>query len=151
MIRSKVSDDMINIMLRQEGAVSIKTSPAHINIAKFVIGDDVRLTYMYEVKEEEIYLQRINPYPMMIGKIYNEQQVVDIIKLDIRKFESAYNSSNFNKFIDLASYVSTFNKDIENLFMTHNVPREKLEEIEEEMTKLHQLIEAATEDTPLLK
>ena len=35
--------------------------------------------------------------------------------------------------------------------MTHNVPREKLEEIEEEMTKLHQLIEAATEDTPLLK
>ena len=62
---------------------------------------------MYEVKEEEIYLQRINPYPMMIGKIYNEQQVVDIIKLDIQKFESAYNSSNFNKFIDLASYVST--------------------------------------------
>ncbi len=151
MIRSKVSDDMINVMLRQAGAVSIKTSPAHINIAKFVIGEEVRLTYMYEVKEEEIYLQRISPYPMMIGKIYNEQQVVDIIKLDLQKFQSAYNSTNFNKFIELASYVTTFNKDIENLFMTHNVPREKLEQIEEEMTKLHQLIEDATENTPLLR
>ena len=137
--------------LRQAGAVSIKTSPAHINIAKFVIGEEVRLTYMYEVKEEEIYLQRISPYPMMIGKIYNEQQVVDIIKLDLQKFQSAYNSTNFNKFIELASYVTTFNKDIENLFMTHNVPREKLEQIEEEMSKLHQLIEDATENTPLLR
>ena len=151
MIRSKVSDDMINVMLRQAGAVSIKTSPAHINIAKFVIGEEVRLTYMYEVKEEEIYLQRVSPYPMMIGKIYNEQQVVDIIKLDLQKFQSAYNSTNFNKFIELASYVTTFNKDIENLFMTHNVPREKLEQIEEEMSKLHQLIEDATENTPLLR
>lgn len=142
---------MINVMLRQAGAVSIKTSPAHINIAKFVIGEEVRLTYMYEVKEEEIYLQRISPYPMMIGKIYNEQQVVDIIKLDLQKFQSAYNSTNFNKFIELASYVTTFNKDIENLFMTHNVPREKLEQIEEEMSKLHQLIEDATENTPLLR
>ncbi len=142
---------MINVMLRQAGAVSIKTSPAHINIAKFVIGEEVRLTYMYEVKEEEIYLQRVSPYPMMIGKIYNEQQVVDIIKLDLQKFQSAYNSTNFNKFIELASYVTTFNKDIENLFMTHNVPREKLEQIEEEMSKLHQLIEDATENTPLLR
>ena len=142
---------MINVMLRQAGAVSIKTSPAHINIVKFVIGEEVRLTYMYEVKEEEIYLQRISPYPMMIGKIYNEQQVVDIIKLDLQKFQSAYNSTNFNKFIELASYVTTFNKDIENLFMTHNVPREKLEQIEEEMSKLHQLIEDATENTPLLR
>ena len=151
MIRNKVSDDMINVMLRQAGAVSIKTSPAHINIAKFVIGESFRITYMYEVKEEEIYLQRVSPYPMMIAKIYNEQQVVDIIKLDLKKFESAYNSSNFSKFIEVANYVATFDKDIENLFMTHNVPREKLEKIEAEMLKLHQLIEEATNESPILK
>lgn len=151
MIRNKVSDDMINVMLRQAGAVSIKTSPAHINIAKFVIGENFRITYMYEVKEEEIYLQRVSPYPMMIAKIYNEQQVVDIIKLDLKKFESAYDSSNFSKFIEVANYVATFDKDIENLFMTHNVPREKLEKIEAEMLKLHQLIEEATNESPILK
>ena len=38
-MRSIVSDDMINIMLRQMGAISIKTSPAYINIAKFEIGE----------------------------------------------------------------------------------------------------------------
>ena len=96
-MRSIVSDDMINVMLRQMGAVSIKTSPAYINIAKFEIGD-LRVTYMYEAKEEDIYLQRVSPYPMMIGKIYNEQQVVEIIAADLRKFRNAYNSSNFSKF-----------------------------------------------------
>ena len=70
-MRSIVSDDMINIMLRQMGAISIKTSPAYINIAKFEIGD-LKLTYMYEVRDEDIYLQRVSPYPLMIGKIYNE-------------------------------------------------------------------------------
>ena len=54
MIRSKISDDMVTISLRQMGAISIKTSPAHINIAKFEIGEEFRITYMYEVKEEEI-------------------------------------------------------------------------------------------------
>lgn len=104
MIRNKISDDMVNIMLRQMGAFSIKTTPAHINIAKFDIGEDLRITYMYEVKEEEIYLQRISPYPMMIGKIYNEQQVVDIIAMDLERFKSAYNSSNFSKFVEIANY-----------------------------------------------
>ena len=94
-MRNRVSDDMINVMLRQMGAASIKTTPAHINVAKFLIGDDLRLTYMYEVKEEEIYLQRISPYPMMIGKIYNEQQVVDIISGDLKKFKSAYKDVRF--------------------------------------------------------
>ena len=100
-MRNIVSDDMINLVLRQMGAVSIKTSPAYINIAKFEIGN-LRLTYMYEVKEEDIYLQRISPYPMMIGKIYNEQQVVEIIANDLKKFKNAYSSSNFSKFISIA-------------------------------------------------
>ena len=38
-MRNRVSDDMINVMLRQMGAASIKTTPAHINVAKFLIGD----------------------------------------------------------------------------------------------------------------
>ena len=150
MIRSTISGDMVNISLKQMGAVSIKTSPAHINIAKFEIGEDFRITYMYEVKEEEIYLQRVNPYPMMIGKIYNEQQVVDIIGMDLKKFQSAYRSSNFPKFIQLANDMSTFNKEVENLFMTHNVPGEALEELDREFTKLHEMIKEIGVSAPLL-
>lgn len=142
---------MVNIMLRQMGATSIKTSPAHINIAKFDFAEDLRITYMYEVKEEEIWLQRISPYPMLIGKVYNEQQVVDIISIDLSRFKSAYNSSNFSKFIDVANYITTFDRDIENLFMNYNVERETLDEIEAEMQKLHETIAKAAEKSPMLK
>lgn len=150
MIRSNMSNDMINIRLRQLGAVSIKTSPAHINIAKFEVAEDLRISYMYEVKEEEIYLQRINPYPLMIGKIYNEQQVVDIIEMDLKKFRSAYQSSCFPQFVKLTSGVVTFNKEIENLFMMHNVPAEELDKLEEQIEKLHEVILEIAKDSPLL-
>ena len=142
---------MINIMLRQMGADSIKTTPAHINIAKFFIGEDLRITYMYEVKEEEVYLQRVNPYPMMIGKIYNEQQVVDIIGMDLKKFRSAYNSSNFSQFVEVTNSVSAFVKEIENLFMSHNVAGKDLAEIEDALENLYALIKETAEKSPLLK
>lgn len=143
-MRNRVSDDMINVMLRQMGAASIKTTPTHINVAKFLIGDDLRLTYMYEVKEEEIYLQRISPYPMMIGKIYNEQQVVDIISGDLKKFKSAYKDVNFNKFLEVINNAVTFDKEIENLFMNHGVSKEDLDIIENEVSHIHDMIEEIT-------
>lgn len=149
-MRNIVSDDMINLVLRQMGAVSIKTSPAYINIAKFEIGN-LRLTYMYEVKEEDIYLQRISPYPMMIGKIYNEQQVVEIIANDLKKFKNAYSSSNFSKFISIANDVISFDKEIENLFMSHNVSKEDLEEVEQMMDKVHDKLSELMEKSPLLE
>lgn len=149
-MRNIVSDDMINLVLRQMGAVSIKTSPAYINIAKFEIGN-LRLTYMYEVKEEDIYLQRISPYPMMIGKIYNEQQVVEIIANDLKKFKNAYSSSNFSKFISIANDVVSFDKEIENLFMSHNVSKEDLEEVEQMMDKIHDKLSELMEKSPLLE
>lgn len=148
-MRSIVSDDMINVTLRQMGAVSIKTSPAYINIAKFEIGD-LRVTYMYEAKEEDIYLQRVSPYPMMIGKIYNEQQVVEIIAADLRKFRNAYNSSNFSKFLHIANDVVTVDREMENLFMRHNVAKEDLEEIETMMDKIHDKLAEMTKNSPLL-
>ena len=149
-MRNIVSDDMINLVLRQMGAVSIKTSPAYINIAKFEIGN-LRLTYMYEVKEEDIYLQRISPYPMMIGKIYNEQQVVEIIANDLKKFKNAYSRSNFSKFISIANDVVSFDKEIENLFMSHNVSKEDLEEVEQMMDKVHDKLSELMEKSPLLE
>ena len=149
-MRNIVSDDMINLVLRQMGAVSIKTSPAYINIAKFEIGN-LRLTYMYEVKEDDIYLQRISPYPMMIGKIYNEQQVVEIIANDLKKFKNACSSSNFSKFISIANDVVSFDKEIENLLMSHNVSKEDLEEVEQMMDKVHDKLSELMEKSPLLK
>lgn len=148
-MRSMISDDMINIMLRQMGAVSIKTTPAYVNIAKFEIGS-LKLTYMYEVKEEDIYLQRVSPYPMMIGKIYNEQQVVEIIAADLNKFKNACSSSNFYKFIEITGNAVSFNKEIENLFMHHNVAKEDLEELAQMMEEVHSKLSHLMKKSPLL-
>ncbi len=148
-MRSAVSDDMINVMLRQMGAVSIKTTPAYISIAKFEIGD-LRLTYMYEVKDENIYLQRVDPYPMMIGKIYNDQQVVEIIAADLQRFKNAYNSSNFSRFIKIANDMSTINMEIENLFMRHNVAKSDLEELDIMMGEVHDKLTEMEEDSPFI-
>ena len=148
-MRSEVSDDMINVMLRQMGAVSIKTTPAYISIAKFEIGD-IRLTYMYEVKDENIYLQRVDPYPMMIGKIYNDQQVVEIIAADLERFRNAYNSSNFSRFLHIAGDMSSVNMEIENLFMRHNVSKADLEKIDSMMEEIHGKLNEMKETSPLI-
>lgn len=146
---SAVSVDMINVMLKQMGAVSIKTSPAHINVAKFEVGK-LKLTYMYEVRSDDIYLQRVSPYPMMIGKIYNDQQVVEIIEADLRKFKNAYNSSNFDSFLHIANDTVTINREIENLFMRHNVAREDLDELAAMMDKIHQKLLETAKKSPLV-
>lgn len=150
MIRDTISDDLVNIQLRQMGAVSIKTTPAYINIAKFEIGPDMKVTYLYELKENEIYLQRVSPYPMMIGKLYNEQQVIDIIETDLKKFKAAYISSNFPTFLETAKNVFNINKELEALFLHHNVEKEGLERIESELKNLRGLISRVGQDSPKL-
>ena len=88
---------------------------------------------------------------MMIGEIYNEQQVVEIIANDLKKFKNAYSSSNFSKFISIANDVVSFDKEIENLFMSHNVSKEDLEEVEQMMDKVHDKLSELMEKSPLLE
>ena len=62
MISSQVTDGIVNTMLRQMGAVKIKTLPAYINIVTFRIEDEFEIQYVYEMKENDtIYLQRVTP------------------------------------------------------------------------------------------
>ena len=151
MIREKFSDDMVNVMLRQLGATSLKTSPAYINIAKFEIAANMKVTYLYEMKEDEIYLQRVSPYPMMIGKLYNEQQIVDFIKADLQKFKEASCSSNFSAYIGGAKSVQSLIMELENLFMSHNVGKEDLQKINENLEQLHELVDQVAQNSPDLK
>ncbi len=150
MMRDTISDDMVNILLRQMGAVSVKTAPAYINIAKFEISADLKVTYLYEIKETEIYLQRVSPYPMMIGKLYNEQQVVDFISMDLKKFKSAYGSSNFSQFVEAERSIHSMNMELENLFMFHNVDGEELARINKEVAALRDLVAQVAKESPSL-
>lgn len=141
MLKETTSDEMVNMMMRQFGANSIKTFPAHVNIVKFDIGPDLRVSYIYEIKEEAgIFLQRVSPCPMVIGKIYNEQDVINIIQEDLNKFRAAYESSKFSTFINLATSSISLEKEIENLFLQHRVSKENLEMLDQQLDKTHRLI-----------
>ncbi|MEA4921864.1 MAG: hypothetical protein VB031_00705 [Eubacteriaceae bacterium] len=145
------SDEMINMVLRQMGAASIKTTPGHINIAKFPITPEMIITYMYDIEDAEgIYLQRIEPYPKRIGKLYSEQDLINIISGDLRKFKAAAKSSNYDKFIKVAGNVLSFDREIENLFLMHNVAGADLEKLDEKIDEIHMLIKEVAERSELM-
>ena len=96
MFNDTFNDDMINIVLRQAGADSIKTHLAHINIVTFQIAPDVKVTYVYEIKENgEIYVERMSPYPMLLGRMFDESALIDIVKDDVASFRNAYHRNRF--------------------------------------------------------
>ena len=39
----KVSSDVINMMIKQLGAITVKNKPAHINIYEFEVGEDLTI------------------------------------------------------------------------------------------------------------
>lgn len=146
-----VANDIVNMMLKQLGATSVKTTPAKITVVKFEIGHDFRLSYLFEVhKDECTYLQRVAPYPMMLGKFYAEQDIVDYIEKDYRKFCRAYGSSKFDKYLELVNDLTMFDRKMEELFLTRRVPSEALEELDSEMKNIHATLAEITEREPLL-
>lgn len=146
-----VSNDIVNMMLKQLGATSVKTTPAKITVVKFDISQDFRLTYLFEVhKDDCTYLQRVAPYPMMLGKFYAEQDIVDYIEKDYKKFCRAYGGSNFEKYLELVNDLTMFDRKMEELFLTRKVPSAALEELDKEMKDIHATLAEITEKEPLL-
>lgn len=142
MIKDTINDDMINLRLRQLGAKSIKCMPAHINIVKFEISPEVHVTYLYEIKENgEIYLQRVNPYLMMMGRLFTDQSLISMIEKDIELFRNAVHSSNYEKFIQLINAHTRLGKNLENLFISHNIIPDDLENIHNQLEESLQLVE----------
>lgn len=144
MFNDTFHDDMINIVLRQQGADSIKTHLAHINIVNFQIAPDVKVAYVYEIKENgEIYLERTSPYPMLLGRMYDEKALLEIIKNDVASFKNAYHSRNYESYLQLIKSHMRFQSAAEDLFMNHNVDPDDLDELHSAYEKLHQLVDEA--------
>ena len=147
----RVSEDMVNMVLKQKGASSIKSLPSYVNIVKFEEDCGIKLTYVYQINEGEgIYLQRMAPYPMRIGMIYNEQDLIDFITRDVHRFRCAHDSSNFSKFIRLTNELATLDRRIENVFMMRNVSGEDLDKVEKAFFYLDELISDIEQKSPLL-
>jgi hypothetical protein len=147
----KVSSDMITMMAKQMGAVSVKSNPAHINIYRFQIAENLTLVYKVDLRRgKSIYLHRTAPYPMMLGKFYGESEVIEYMHRDLLKFRNAYRSSKFGHYLDLAVDLTSMNSQIEQLFMNRNVPESGLEALSKEFKRMRETIQEVEAQSPLL-
>ena len=103
MNRNTVTGDFININLRQLGATSIKEFNSIMHIAEFDLGDGLIVSYVF---------------------------IIDFITEDLKRFENAKNSHNFNTFLLISHLGHHITENIEQLFLNYNVDADKLEAIE---------------------
>lgn len=147
----KVSSDMITMMAKQMGAVSVKSNPAHINIYRFQIAENLTLVYKVDLRRgKSIYLHRVSPYPMMLGKFYGESDLIAYLHRDLLKFRNAYRSSKFGHYLDLAVDLTDLNSQIEELFLNRNVPESGMEALSKEFKKMKNLVAEVKKQSPLL-
>lgn len=127
----RVGQDIMTMMLKQLGAESIKISPAKITVVKFAIGDDLRITYMIEAREEQgSYVSRVAPYPMVLGRFFGEEDIIAYISSDLEKFRHVHESSRFPLYLEMIGNLNTLNRRIEQLFLNYFTPKCGLEAID---------------------
>lgn len=138
----RTSEDMINMMLKQKGAAKLKSIPTYVNTVKFVISKNLKLVYIYEIeKNDGIYLQRVKPYPLMIGKLYSPDDVIDFIERDVEKFRDAFESENFPKLIVLANQANSLERKFEKMFLNESLRSEKIKKLEKAIEEVERIVD----------
>ncbi len=147
----RVASDMINMMAKQLGAKHIKSDPAYINVYTFELAPDFCVKYMLNLRRNKgMYLHRVAPYPIMLGKFYGESDIVDYMKRDLQKFQNALNSDQFEHFLELTDELTKFNRQVEQLFLNRNVPEAAFKEFAEEMKNVRKTIEQVGAESPMI-
>ena len=122
MNQNTVTGDYININLRQLGATSIKEFNSIMHIAEFDLGDGLIVSYVFNItRHNKYFLQRMQPYAMVHGKFASDQEIIDFITADLKRFENAKNSHNFNTFLLISHLGHHITENIEQLFLNYNV------------------------------
>jgi len=157
MISSQVTDGIVNTMLRQMGAVKIKTPPAYINIVTFRIEDEFEIQYVYEMKENDtIYLQRVTPYPYFLGEPENSDELIAMIKEDLDGYVNAYESDNFPLYMEISDKAELARKKLEKLLLGEKYANpEDLKHLSDMMSKVIDMFSLSenhtTDKKPVLK
>ena len=151
LVADKTSSDMISLMLKQIGARLLRSDPAYISIFEFELDEDTKLRYMLNIhRDGYIYVHRVTPYPMVLGKFYGETDVVDFIRRDYKKMLNAHNTYKFGRFLELADDLQSFNRQIEQLFMNRKIPAAAFDEFSKEMEKMRETLEKIVRESPVL-
>jgi hypothetical protein len=107
----------------------IKTINSKMCYVKFDISG-FEVSYVYNInKNGNYFLERIKPYPLAIKEFYDEEQVIEIIKVDLEQFKNAIKSHNIQSFIDINRRLHQSIQKFEDLFLYYNVPLEECDKI----------------------
>ena len=148
---STFTSDFIDTTLYQLGASSIKVVNGKQHVVDFILGEDLKVTYIFTItRENRFYLQRAYPYPMQQGRFSNEGEIIDFIAKDCQAFRNAINSKNYQTFVDSARNALALTEDLERLFMHRNVSREDLTALHNQCSQLRALIQDIYDKSPVI-
>ncbi len=127
--------------LRQMGGEVLQLS-AKCCYVRFHIGE-FKLSYVYNINRSNRYfLERLKPYPLPLKEYENEDDVIEMIRLDLEHFQNAAKSKNITSFIKINQELNRTAKAFEDLFLYYNVETfhtdtilQKLDEIKDEIRK----------------
>lgn len=126
--------DAIETLLRQMGAYDIVKVRGLLYFMKFKLNDKFEISYSYNINaKKQYFLQRIKPYPIPQGVFSDEYEVVSFITKDLKKFNNAMNSSNFNLFLDVTKKVNSVTSKMEDLFLNYNVDKDEFLRLNKEL------------------
>lgn len=130
----------VDMRLTQMGA---KVTSLHgiVSFIHFTI-DQTELFYVYNINaKDEYFLQMVKPYPAGAGIFSKPQDIIEYIKKDIRQFQNATNSNVFGEFVAVNQGLYTLIRSIKCVFMTYNVPKEKMRQIKEKVDEIAALLD----------
>lgn len=137
---SSVKGDTIEARLRCLGADHIQQVQGILYFVTFKEGEH-EVSYCYNINAKNKYfLQRIKPYPLPEGLFSDEEQVVEFIKRDLKKFRNAKHSHNFTQFVHVTNLIAETTKEIETFFLNYNVDKECLDELAQELNTVHHIV-----------
>ncbi len=143
------SSDFIDTTLYQLGATSIKVVNGKQHVVDFVLGEDMKVTYLFTItRENRFYLQRAWPYPMVHGRFSNEKEIIDFIARDSQAFRRAVNSRNYPQFVENVRCALSLTEDLEGLFLRRNIRGEDLSTLHEAFDDLRGLIREIADRSP---
>ncbi|CEN84329.1 hypothetical protein NE452_06715 [Paeniclostridium sordellii] len=141
--------DTIEARLRYIGATDIRKINGLLYFIEFEIADNLKVLYTYNINTKNKYfLQRIKPYPIPEGVFEKEYEVVSFIERDIKKFNNAKNSNNFNLFLEITSELNTICFDIEHLFLNYNIDKMDLYKLKSELDDILNLFDDSKKRSP---
>ncbi len=102
---------------------------------------ETTVAYIYSVTpEDDFHFERAKPYVMDIGSYQTENEIVDIIKNDIKQFKNAMKSSHFGQFIEVDRHIAETVRTFEDLYLYYNIEDDALAIISNEVQRLKEQI-----------